>query len=110
MTTIVNMKERPDLRRRLEQRGEVDGLVRIDRRTRWGNPWIVGRHGTRAEVIARYRVDLWRRIRADEIALEDLAALESKILCCWCRPALPCHGDVLARAATWSASRLGRPA
>ena len=108
MTTIVNMRDRPDLRRRLEQRGEVDGLVRIDRRTRWGNPWIVGRDGSRAEVIERYRRDLWRRIRAGEIALEELADLDTKILCCWCRPALPCHGDVLALAAVWAAARLRR--
>ena len=111
MTTIVNMRNRPDLRRRLEQCGEVDGLVRIDRRTRWGNPWIVGRDGSRAEVIARYRVDLWRRIRAGEIVLEDLADLHSRThhYLCWCAP-LPCHGDVLARAAAWAAARLGRPA
>ena len=109
MTTIVNMRDRPDLRRRLEQHGEVDGLVRIDRRTRWGNPWIVGRDGSRAEVIARYRVDLWRRIRAGEIALEDLADLHTKThYLCWCWP-LECHGTVLARAAQWAAARLGRP-
>ena len=109
MTTIVNMRNRPDLRRRLEQCGEVDGLVRIDRRTRWGNPWIVGRDGSRAEVIARYRVDLWRRIRARDVLLEDLADLHGRTLLCHCHP-LPCHGDVLVRAATWAAARLGRPA
>ena len=110
MTIIVNMRHRPDLLRRLERHGEDGGVIRIDRRTRWGNPWAVGPDGTRAEVIERYRHDLWRRIRAGEIALEDLAALHGKThYLCWCAPR-PCHGDVLARAAAWAAARLGRPA
>ena len=58
-------------------------------------------------MIELYRLDLWRRIRAGEIALEDLAALNSATLLCHCRP-LPCHGDVLARAAAWAAGQLGR--
>ena len=108
MTTIVNMRDRPDLLMRLEQHEEDSGLVRIDRRTRWGNPWVVGRDGSRAEVIARYRHDLWRRIRAGEIALEDLADLHRMThYLCHCAPR-PCHGDVLARAAAWAAARLGR--
>ena len=73
-----------------------------------GNPFRIPQDGTRAEVIARYRADLWRRIRSGEIALEDLADLHAAThYLCWCRP-LPCHGDVLARAAKWAASRLGR--
>ncbi|MCY4430249.1 MAG: DUF4326 domain-containing protein, partial [Rhodospirillales bacterium] len=46
--------------------------------------------------------DLWRRIRAGEVDLEDLAALDGRDLCCWCAD-LPCHADVLARAAAWAA-------
>ena len=107
MTTIVNMRDRPDLRRQLERGGEDAGVVRIDRRSRRGNIHVIGRDGTRAEVIARYRADLWRRIRAGEIALEDLADLRTKTLPFWCRP-LPCHGDMLARAAEWAAARLAR--
>ena len=34
-----------------------------------------------------------------------LAALYGKPLACWCAP-LPCHGQVLARAAAWAASVL----
>ena len=107
MSTIVNMRDRPDLRRQLQQGGEHGAVVRIDRRSRWGNPYVLGRDGTRAEVIELYRLDLWRRIRSGDIALDDLAALNSKILLCHCAP-LPCHGDVLARAAEWAAIRLGR--
>ncbi len=108
MTNVVSMRDRPDLRRQWEQRGDGDGIVRIDRRTPWGNPWVVGRDGGRAEVIALYRHDLWRRIRAGEVALHDLADLHGKTLLCHCRPRLACHGDVLARAARWAAIQLGR--
>ena len=108
MANVVSMRERPDLRRQWEQRGDRDGIVRIDRRTRWGNPFSITDDVSRAEVIALYRQDLWRRILAGEVALEDLAALESQTLLCWCRPRLACHGDLLARAAQWAAIKLGR--
>ena len=81
--------------------------VRVYRRTRWGNPYVIGKHGTRAEVIDRYRADLWRRIQAGEIALADLAALHGKTLACWCAPR-PCHGHVLERAAAWAAAQIDR--
>ena len=41
MTTVVNMRDRPELRAALEAADEHDGVVRIDRRTRWGNPYSV---------------------------------------------------------------------
>ena len=91
---VVNLKHDPP-----------PGVVRIDRATRWGNPYRIGPDGDRARVIERYRADLWRRIRAGEIALADLAALDGRDLACWCAP-LPCHGDVLARAAAWAASEI----
>ena len=97
MARIVNLKHEPD--------AVANGAVRIDRRTRWGNKFVIGRDGNRDEVIARYRAELWRRIRAGEIALADLAALNSRTLACHCHPK-PCHGLVLARAAAWAASVL----
>ena len=57
---------------------------------------------------AVYRDDLWRRVRSGEVALQDLADLRGKTLLCHCRPKLPCHGDVLARATQWAAIQLGR--
>ena len=94
---IANLKHEPDAVR--------NGAVRIDRRTKWGNEFVIGRDGTRDEVIALYRADLWRRIRAGEVSLDELAALHGKRLACHCAP-LPCHGEVLARAAAWAARRL----
>ena len=65
--------------------------------------------GTRDEVIARYRADLWRRIRAGETALEELAELDGCWLACHCDP-LPCHGHVLERAAAWASGVLAERA
>jgi len=79
--------------------------MRIDRQSRWGNPFIIGRHGTRDEVIARHRRWLWQRIRAGAVSLEDLAALYGLRLGCHCAP-LPCHGDTLAAAADWAHRRI----
>ena len=66
-------------------------------------------HGSRADVIAKYRARLWREIRAGHIGLDELAALHGKRLACWCRPSKPCHGDVLAAAARWATERLRSP-
>ena len=81
------------------------GLVRVDRETKWGNGFRIGRDGTRAEVIERYRRDLWRRIHAGEVDLEELAALAGRDLAFAGARRLPCHGEVLARAAAWAARR-----
>lgn len=68
--------------------------IRIDRATKWGNPFIIGRDGTRAEVIAKY--EEWLLTRLDLLA--SLHELRGNRLGCWCAPQ-PCHGDVLARRA-----------
>ena len=80
-------------------------LVRIDRMTKWGNPFRVGADGDRDAVIEKYRQWLWRKIRQEEVNLYELADLLGCELGCHCRP-LPCHGDVLARAAEWAAKYL----
>ena len=81
--------------------------IRIDRRTAWGNPFRIGPDGTREEVIAKYRDNLWKRIHAGNIDLDALAALHGKDLACHCAP-LPCHGDALAEAAAWVVSNKHR--
>ena len=105
MRAIVNLRTEPRLREEFEYAQVVDNTVLIDRRTKWGNPFKLGVDGDRKQVIALYRADLWRRIQAGEIALEELAELDGCWLACWCEP-LPCHGDVLARAAAWASEVL----
>lgn len=88
-TVVVNLRDR-------ELVGKLGDLVtRIDRRTRWGNPYrmrAAGRagHGNREEVVAQYREHLARR----PDLLADLDALRGRALACWCAPEL-CHGDVI---------------
>lgn len=67
---------------------------------KWGNPFAVGRDGTREQVIERYE-----RWLADQPALLGaLGELEGRTLGCWCAPK-PCHGEVLARLASERAQR-----
>ncbi len=70
--------------------------VYIGRKTRdmpgsiWGNPYIVGKDGTREEVIEKYK----EYILSKPELLAQLESLRGKILGCWCSPQA-CHGDVL---------------
>lgn len=78
---------------RLRGRGGAvpPGAVRIDRRSPWGNPFVIGRDGTREEVIERYRASL---LADPALLARARQELRGRDLACWCAP-LPCHGDVL---------------
>ena len=79
----------------------------------WGNPYShrpsrvpgVIVVSSVEEAIERYRRHLWAEIRSGRLALERLAGLSGKTLGCWCAPG-PCHGEVLAAAASWAAAQL----
>ena len=64
--------------------------VYIGRPSIWGNPFVIGRDGTREQVIAKYR----NYIMNSPQLLGRLGELKNKILGCWCKPEA-CHGDVL---------------
>jgi len=78
--------------------------VLIGRPSRWGNPFVIGRHGSRAEVIQLF--EGWLRTgngygcpeateeRRQDI-LNHLPELKGKVLGCWCGPKQDCHGRVL---------------
>jgi Domain of unknown function (DUF4326) len=72
---------------------------------RWGNPFRIGRDGSRAEVIERYGEWLGNELERGRIHLRDLAELDGKLLGCWCAPQ-PCHGEVLIAAAKWAHEHL----
>jgi hypothetical protein len=74
---------------------EADLLVRIDRKSIWGNPYVMDEDGTRAEVIANYR-DHYLDFKPS-LLLRIGDDLEGKALACWCAPE-PCHGDILLDA------------
>lgn len=64
--------------------------VYIGRPSKWGNPFKIGKDGTREEVIEKYR----NYILMNNDLLNSLSELKDKVLGCWCYPE-PCHGDVL---------------
>ena len=64
--------------------------VYIGRGSKWGNPFIIGRDGTRQDVVEKYAV--W--ICDNPLLLDRLPELKGKDLVCFCSPLL-CHGDVL---------------
>lgn len=75
--------------------------VYIGRPSRWGNPFEIGKDGTREEVINKYRTWLMDEYYKGHIQHTELSALYGKKLGCWCSPKA-CHGDVLVEAAEWA--------
>ncbi len=75
--------------------------MRIDRRTEFGNPFVLGRDGTRREVIAAFEAAERARL-ADPVGgaarQAKVRAMHGRRLFCWCAPQA-CHGDVYARLA-----------
>ena len=68
--------------------------IYIGRPSKWGNPYVIGRDGSRALVIARYRDYILKSPLLGAV----LAELAGKDLVCFCSPK-PCHGDVLLEIA-----------
>lgn len=75
-TKVVNYKEKYD--------------IYIGRPSKWGNPFTIGKDGTREEVIEKYR----KYILKNKKLLKSLPELKGKVLGCFCKPRA-CHGDVL---------------
>lgn len=68
--------------------------IYIGRPSKWGNPFAIGKDGSREEVIQKYRTWLLQQNHL----LEALPELFGKSLACWCAPHA-CHGDVLVEFA-----------
>lgn len=92
--------------------------VKVDRTTKWGNPFVTGRDGTRAECVEAFGwlageeadIGAMARVLVPETGMRaaagvlselqaDAAPLRGKNLACWCRLDQPCHADVLLRLA-----------
>lgn len=76
--------------------------VYIGRPSKWGNPFSIGKDGTREGVIDKYR-DFMRN---NKELMDSLHELKGKVLGCWCAPKA-CHGDVLVELATLSDTERG---
>jgi hypothetical protein len=68
--------------------------VYIGRPSKWGNPFSIGKDGSRDEVIAKY--EAWILTQPD--LLSQLHELKGRVLGCWCAPK-SCHGSVLVKLA-----------
>lgn len=81
-TTVVNKHHR------------VPFDIYIGRGSIWGNPFVIGEDGDRAEVIEKY--DRYLDDHPELVA--RIPELRGKTLACFCAPK-SCHGDILARRA-----------
>jgi hypothetical protein len=106
-----------------------ENTVKVDRTTKWGNPFVVGRDGTQVECVQAFG---W--LAGEEAELEsmarvlvppeglgatvsvlaelqaDPAPLRGQNLACWCSLDQPCHADVLLRLANAELCGPQRPA
>lgn len=87
-----------------------DNTVKVDRTTKWGNPFVVGKPGgvyTAKVVDRRHAWQLYRSIALsnERLATDARAELRGKNLACWCpHPTNPyepdeCHASVLLEIA-----------
>jgi len=76
--------------------------VYIGRPSVYGNPFVIGKDGTREEVIKKYEAWLFGRLRVygnvPPSRKQIKNELHGKVLGCYCSP-LICHGDLLAEIA-----------
>lgn len=108
---VVNLKDLPGngYHRQVPQ-----GVIRVDRPTRWGNPFKIGDpdpawcgqhtrltlHGvvpavlTRKTALEHYETWLNEELVKDPQFLAPLRQAEA--LACWCKP-LACHADIIAK-------------
>ena len=76
------------------------GVVFIDKKrfpiksSPFCNIFKVGKHGTRTEVIQKYKKYIYTKLEEDPNLKAELQKLKGKNLGCWCYPQL-CHGDIL---------------
>lgn len=94
-TTLINYRT---------YKGDKSKVIPIDRRSGFGNPFIINKDGNREKVIKEYAewlrewVEDEEELTIDGVSnkwiIEHLYLLKGKTLGCWCTP-LPCHGDVI---------------
>ena len=98
-----------------------ENTIKVDRTTKWGNPCVVGKHGTREECVKFFAFALqgsfvlgmknedrtWLSdslMEYRKMAIANLRHLRGKNLACWCQlpgPGQPdnCHAAILLNLA-----------
>lgn len=82
-TSVVNIRE---------ERWDVY----IGRPGVFGNPFVLTKKTTRAEVIRKFGIWFTKKLAQDPDYKAQVHKLKGKVLGCFCAP-LPCHGDVIAQ-------------
>jgi hypothetical protein len=96
---------RIQLTRRRPWRGEHPDAIRVDRATRWGNPFPVAERGSRTAAVAAYRHALLAGElpgigRHQPVTVATVRAeLAGADLACWCPLDGQCHAEVLLAVA-----------
>lgn len=80
--------------RRRAEKAPADA-VRVDRKSPYGNPFVIGRDGDRAAVIAKHEAWWFDDAQAD-LREQAVRELRGRDLVCWCAPEA-CHADLLLR-------------
>lgn len=89
------MKPEPRVWSKREPKYPADAVY-IGRPSKWGNPFEIGRDGTRAQVIQKYND--WIVHERSDLFFAAQRELRGRHLLCWCAPRA-CHGDVLLKIA-----------
>ncbi len=82
--------------------------VFIGRPGPFGNPFRIGKDGTREEVIEKFRRYFYRRMRNSATFVAKVCALRGKRCGCFCKPHA-CHGDVIAEWVNRHGAELEKP-
>ena len=67
----------------------------IGRGSLFGNPFIIGKDGSRDEVISKYESWIFDKINLDKNFKQEVLKLKNHTLGCFCRPENRCHGDII---------------
>lgn len=107
-------------RKRTEGWKMPEGAVYVGRPSRYGNPFIVGQHGTAEECVDGFRKCWQHTLKSASTFPEHppmpfgqpiyLGPLRGKDLACWCPLDQPCHADVLLELANADAKTLTQTA
>lgn len=66
----------------------------IGRGSIFGNPYVIGQHGTREECVGYYK-QWFNFIIRDKRFLDEVLKLKGQTLGCFCFPGELCHGQVI---------------
>jgi len=87
-----------------------ENTICVDRSTKWGNPFIIGKHGNREDCVLLHALLLGGFIcvlngdsevqkKYRDFVKNNIKLLRGKNLACWCPLDMPCHADNLLEAA-----------